>query len=117
MLRNAYGPAYAVYRLFRSVLFALLRITPPQTQHLMAAGQILKPAVTKLAETTMAPAIVAYIQIHALKIVLALSQVRLWNGLMERANRRWLCSKSRFAITVASAATVGLAMFGILLLR
>jgi hypothetical protein len=111
ILRKTRGLAYAV--------FSLILTTLGTFAGLSSKLQILTPPVARnmIKSTIRGPARATLIKINALKIAVAMLQIPLWNGLMERANRRWLWSKNRFAMTITSAAMTGLTIFGIILFR
>jgi len=118
ILRKTRGLVYAVFsllltnlRIFAGLSSKLQMLTPPTTRN------ILKSTIGGPATTTLIKVNSTLIKIHALKIAVAMLQIPLWNGLMERANRRWLWSKNRFAVTITSAAMAGLTLFGMVLFR
>jgi hypothetical protein len=118
VLRKTRGLVYTVFsllltnlRIFSGLSSKLQMLTPPTTR------KLLKSTIQGPATTTLLKVNSTLIKIHALKIAVAMLQIPLWNGLMERANRRWLWSKNRFAVSFASAAMTGLILFGIVLFR
>jgi hypothetical protein len=128
LIIRGYGPAfllgyvfidclysgYAVWRFkqirYASILGFIMGLRPVQQQ-------IIQPVIKKIATKSVTVVSLTYLKLHALKIVLAMLQIPLWNILMERANRQWLWSKRRFVVVVGSAVTVALALFGSVMLR
>ena len=128
LIIRGYGPAfllgyvfidclysgYAVWRYkqirYVSILGFIMGLRPVQQQ-------IIQPVIIKIATKSVTVVSLTYLKLHALKIVLAMLQIPLWNILMERANRQWLWSKRRFVVVVGSAVTVALTLFGSAMLR
>ena len=128
LIIRGYGPAfllgyvfidclysgYAVWRYkqirYASFLGFIMGLRPVQQQ-------IIQPVIIKIATKSVTVVSLTYLKLHALKIVLAMLQIPLWNILMERANRQWLWSKRRFVVVVGSAVTVALTLFGSAMLR